>query len=203
MSLAVNEAKISRARAMRCSAASVAHAARSNLLVGSAMQSVCHWLAALSKMLADLVLLNISRCSSCGGRALRQAVPCRFVRSFELLIDNPFSEDCRKQVCKHLSSPLAMSPLTMIAAALTIFRSGLFRAFTLIVHLILQNKITGYLWTRDPRYWRVIAVTVLLSPRLAARSFPGWARPRAKHGRHSPTAIITGRWPESCGNWRA
>ena len=61
----------------------------------------------------------------------------------------------------------------MIAAALTIFRSGLFRAFTLIVHLILQNKITGYLCTRDPRYWRVIAVTVLLSPRLAARSFPG------------------------------
>jgi hypothetical protein len=32
----------------------------------------------------------------------------------------------------------------MIAAALTIFRSGFFRAFELIVHLILQNKITGY-----------------------------------------------------------
>ena len=33
-------------------------------------------------------------------------------------------------------------PLTMICGALTIFRSGLFRAFELIVDLILQNKVT-------------------------------------------------------------
>jgi hypothetical protein len=35
----------------------------------------------------------------------------------------------RALFCKHHPPPLAMSLLTMIAAALTIFRSGLFRAF--------------------------------------------------------------------------
>src|SRR5260370_4736101 len=66
-----------------------------------------------------------------------------------------------------------------------------------------KTKSLDYLWTRDPRYWRVISVTVLLLHKLAARSFPGWARPRAKRARRSPTAIITGRWPGSCPNWRA
>ena len=37
----------------------------------------------------------------------------------------------------------------MIAAALTIFRSGLFRAFTLIVHIILQTKSQVFVDTRS------------------------------------------------------
>ena len=68
-----------RAREMRCSAASVARAARANLLVGSAMPSGLPLAGrAVEKMLADLVLLKIRRFSSCGERALRQAAPCRF-----------------------------------------------------------------------------------------------------------------------------
>ncbi len=110
---------------------------------------------------------------------------------------------CQKAALCSASIGRCESPLTMIAAALTIFRSGLFRAFELIVHLIRQIKSRGYLWTRDPRYWRVIVVTVPLLHPLAARSFPGWAWPRAKHGRRSPTVIIAGRWPGSCANWRA
>jgi hypothetical protein len=99
---------------------------------------------------------------------------------------------------------LATSPLTMIAAALTIFLYWFFRAFELIVHLILRKtKSLGHLWTHDPRYCQVIAVIVLLLRRLAVRLFPGWAWPRAKRGRRTPTATIAGRWPASCANSRA
>ena len=107
---------------------------------------VCHWLAALSKNAGGsgftenqaLFFLRRARIASSCAMPVFQGEG----HAVKLPVTGGAVKKPRSVFCKHRSLPCCnRAPLTMIAAALTIFRSGLFRAFELIVRLILQNKI--------------------------------------------------------------